>query len=424
LRQAGIEFVSCKLFETKMRKLFINTMKLLKCAVVIGVVAGATLARAQHNGLPVPYASIGSKSVTYAGPGREPSYDLAGPTIRIGLLAPMHGPQKADGEAIVRAAKMALDDESKQSLPGGLRLTLAIGDESGPAWGRVADAVLHLVFDDQAIALITSANGATAHLSEQVANKIGIPVLTLSTDATTTEVNLPWIFRLGPSDTQQADVIARDIYRSRGFRQVLLVTEGDHDGRTGGHEFIEAVRRLGVPDPTSLVINPLQPDVASLLNIIRTQPPQAIVLWTTPENARKLLDSIRRTGTRIPIYLSQETAQEGSGLEFNLQDLDGTKNASEMKIYTVAATATDRTSAYENFAQRYHAETGALPGPTAAQAYDAVRLIARAVRAAGPNRARVRDRISSVRGLPGTSGMINFDGQGNNTAATRLVRLY
>ncbi|HZT69023.1 MAG TPA: ABC transporter substrate-binding protein [Terriglobia bacterium] len=406
-----------------MREPFTNTRGFLCCVVIIGALVSAGVARAQDHGSRVPYASIGSKGVSYAGPGREASYDLVGSTIRIGVIAPMHGPQKADGESIVRAAQMALDDESKQPLPGSLRLTLAVGDESGPAWGRVTDAVLHLVFDDHAVALITSANGATAHLSEQVANKIGIPVLTLSTDSTTTQLNLPWIFRLGPSDTQQAVAMARDIYHVRGFRHVLLVTERDHDGRTGGHEFIEAARRLGVPDPASLIINPLQPDTVSLLNVVRTQPPQAILLWTTPENARKLLESIRRIGAHIPVCLPQEAAQEGSGLKFNREDSDGGENASGMGIYTVAG-VTDGASAYECFAQRYQAETGALPGPVAAEAYDAVRLIARAVRTAGPNRARVRDCLSSVRDFPGTSGVIRFDGEGNNTTATRLVRLY
>ncbi len=169
---------------------------------------------AQQGPPPAPYASIGSTGVSYAGPGRESSYDLRGPIIHIGILAPLNGPQKANGEAIVRAARMALKDAAQGPLPGGLHLELAIGDESGPAWGRVTDAVLRLVFNDHAVAIVTSASGVTAHLSEQVGNKIGVPILTLSSDATTTQINLPWIFRLGPSDAQQAQAMARDIYRS------------------------------------------------------------------------------------------------------------------------------------------------------------------------------------------------------------------
>ena len=61
-----------------------------------------------------PYASIAEKGVSYAGPAREPAYNLSGSEIQIGLLAPLHGPQKAQGDAMVAAAQMALRDTSQR----------------------------------------------------------------------------------------------------------------------------------------------------------------------------------------------------------------------------------------------------------------------------------------------------------------------
>jgi branched-chain amino acid transport system substrate-binding protein len=405
-----------------MRKPLHKFGRFLGCASLLGIFAGSASALAQQSPSPAPYASIATNGVSYAGPGREASYDLRGPTIHIGVLAPLNGPQKADGEAIIRAARMALQDAARQPLPGGLHLELAIGDESGPAWGRVTDAVLRLVFNDHAVAVVTSANGATAHLSEQVGNRIGVPILTLSTDATTTQINLPWIFRLGPSDAQQAQVIARDIYQVRGFRRVLLVTERDHDGRMGGREFVEAARRIGVPGSASLAIDPLRSDAAALLAVIRTDCPQAIVFWTQPEIAKKLLAVIQGNGIHAPIYLSLETVQEGSGLEPRHENIAGIKDPSGAGIYTVAS-ALEATPLRESFARRYLAATGSFPGPVAAEAYDAVRMIAQAVREAGPNRARVRDHILRTQGIAGAEGKISFDSQGNNRVEVSLVRL-
>jgi branched-chain amino acid transport system substrate-binding protein len=407
------------ILELQMRKAFHSLGKLLGCASLLVIFVGSALA--QQKSPPAPYASIETSGVTYAGPGRESSYDLRGPVIHIGVLAPLNGPRKADGEAIVRAARMALEDEARQPLHGGLHLELAVGDESGPAWGRVTDAVLHLVFNDHAVAIVTSANGTTAHLSEQVGNKIGVAILTLSTDATTTQINLPWIFRLAPSDAQQAKAIAQDIYRARGFKRVLLVAERDHDGRVGGRAFVEAARRLGAPGPTTLAIDPLRPATGALLAAIRKDSPQAIVFWTQPENARKLLEAIREKGIYAPIYLSQETAQAGSGLNFAPENTAGVKDPSGAGIYTVDIGA-DGTAAGESFARRYQAATGTYPSPVATEAYDAVRLVAQSVRKAGPNRARMRDQILRAQGIAGAAGKISFDSQGNNRAEVCLVR--
>jgi branched-chain amino acid transport system substrate-binding protein len=82
------------------------------------------------------------------------------------------------------------------------------------------------------------------------------------------------------------------------------------------------------------------------------------------------------------------------------------------------------TPSRENFARRYQAATGIFPSPVATEAYDAVRLIARAVREAGPNRARVRDHISNTEDFAGVSGTISFDSQGNNHTDVCLVRLH
>ena len=187
--------------------------------------AGLSLAQS------APYASINRDAVNYNGPGREANHDLAGSEIRIGLLLPLSGPRQAQGEALRRAAQMAVDDENAASPPD-RRLTLVTRDESGP-WGQASTQIVNLVFDDQAVALITSGEGGSAHLAEQIGNKIGVPILTLSSDSTTTEINLPWIFRLGPTDAAQAQAFAADIYRNRKLQKVLLLSENDRDGRMG-----------------------------------------------------------------------------------------------------------------------------------------------------------------------------------------------
>jgi branched-chain amino acid transport system substrate-binding protein len=410
-------------FEREMRKPAHSFWRSLpRWAGLLAILGMAALARGQKKSSAGPYASIGSKGVSYQGPGRQKAFDLPGPTIRIGLLAPLRGPQQADGKAIVAAARMALHDATRRPLPGGLHLALAIGDESGPSWGHVAEVVIHLVFDEHAVGIVTSASGAVAHLSEQVGNRVGVPVLTLSTDPTTTEIDLPWIFRMGPSDAVQAQTFARSIYRECGFRRVLLISGTDHDGRVGHHAFLDAARRLGVSAPDSLLINPLDPDVHALLAAIQAKPPQAIVFWTLPENARQLLATIREHAIRASIYLSQEAAQEGSGMKFLPLEGVAANDPPGAGIYTVASERQEM-ALRKSFVRRYRLATGADPSPVAAEAYDAIRLIARAVRKAGPNRARVRDQISRDRNLSGVSGTIAFDDQGNNRAGVRLLRL-
>jgi branched-chain amino acid transport system substrate-binding protein len=399
---------------------FLRKSQALVCG--LAVLGFAAAARAKDKAPQSPYASIGSKGVSYSGPGRDSSYDLPGTTVRIGLVAPLRGPEKPAGDAIVVAARMALQDVEQNPLPGGQQLVLAIGDESVPPWGQFANVLIHLVLDEQAVAVVTSSSGVTTHLSEQIGNRIGVPILTLSTDPTTTQIDLPWIFRLGPSDALQAQLFAQDIFRDRGLESVLLVAERGHDGRVGGEEFQRALRTLGAPSPASIAVDPLQPDAGAVLALIKARSPQAIVFWTCSETASRLLQQIRQAEIDVPVYLSQEAAQEDFPRGTTQSGAPVEKDIQSAGVWTVESAAT-RTTSSNSFAQRYESKMGKPPSPVAAEAYDAVCLVVDALRAAGANRARVRDQLARVKNFSGASGIISFDNEGNNRSTPRLVRI-
>ncbi len=357
---------------------------------------------------PAPYAVIPRDAVNYAGPGRDARHDLEGTGIKIGFLAPLTGPGQDEAKGLLEAAQLAIEDEAASPLPEGRRLSIVPRDQSGP-WGRASNEIVRLVYEDQAVAIVTALDGGSAHLAEQVGNKVGIPIVTLSTDPTTTQINLPWIFRLGPTDTQQARAFVRDIYVARALKHVMLITENGHDGRVGGEEFQKAARELNTPPVIQLAIDASDWNPDSVVSQILTQKPEALVFWTGHETAARLAPRFRSALPTAPIYLCQEAAQ-------------GTLEGDHENIWIV----TSRFAASplrESFERRYRVRAGIFPSPAAAQAYDAVRILAAALRRSGPNRARLRDALATLSSFSGASGVIAFDHAGNDLSDVTLVRL-
>jgi branched-chain amino acid transport system substrate-binding protein len=363
-----------------------------------------------------PYAAIDRDAVSYNGTGRDGGHDLAGTEIRLGLLAPLAGPRQAEGAALRRAAEMAIEEENATSLPGGHRLVLVMRDESGP-WDQASAQIVHMVFDDQVVALITSAEGNSAHLAEQVGNKIGVPILTLSTDSTTTEINLPWIFRMGPTDTAQARVFAREIYQSRKLQRVVLLGQDDRNGRLGGEEFVKAAREMNAAAPTQIVVEPGKFPEETAGKELATA--QAVVIWTNATTANWLTARVRELRPAVPIYLCRSAAEEDSSAEIPLR----CPACSHQDGNRLIAAAPENREVWTAFYQHYRRRFGAEPGIGAAEAYDAVRVIAASLRQSGPNRARLRDTLAGVSVFAGAAGVISFDHAGNNTAPVTLVKL-
>lgn len=389
----------------------------------LAFLASTVLAPAQTGSdLPIPYASINREATNYFGPGRETSADIVDPEIKIGILVMLKGPRKAQGEALIQAAQMALEEEAPNALPGH-RLALVVRDATGP-WGRASGEIVRLIFDDQSVALITCADGNMAHLAEQVGNREGVPVLTLSSDSATTKINIPWLFRVVPDDAEQAQVIARNIYRERRLRRVLLVTERDHDGRVGGEAFQDAARKLRAPDPDHLEVSSSAVEIDSVVGRFNVQPPEAMVVWTGSEIAERLLERIWETKIHAPVYLCHKAAQESTRLRGigppGPREQESPKDAD---LWVAASRGNELSPLRKDFEWRYVARTGMLPTTGAFETYDAVRLVVIALRKAGPNRTRLRDRLARVSNFSGVSGTISFDGNGNDPPVLKIVRL-
>lgn len=367
-----------------------------------------------------PYAAMNRNAVYYAGAGAGASHDLHGKNATIGMMLPLSGPLAADGRALLQAAQMAIDEEAKIPLPGGQRLALVVRDETGP-WGQASNEIVHLIFEDNAIAIITSPEGNIAHQAEQIANKIDVPVLTLSSDATTTQINMPWIFRLGPSDEDEARAFAQEIYNTHGFRNVLLIAEADHGGRVGADEFEKAGRELGATAPKRVDLSASSTGVESAVGALKSTTAQAVVLWTGKEFAAELIPVLRRTASKTPIYLCRKAA-EFTSIDRRAESASAQSEAKGSEIW-VSASRLGVTPAQRQFGKGFLARTGVKATEADAAAYDAVRVIATALRRAGANRVRVRDVFASGDPLQGATGTISFDTAGNEHGRLAVVAL-
>jgi branched-chain amino acid transport system substrate-binding protein len=393
----------------------------LSLIVVAAIALVAAPAKAQAGpGTEKPYASMNRNAVYYAGTGAGASHDMGGNRVTIGMILPLEGPLAAQGKILLQAAQMALDEESKNPLPDGQHLALAVRDESGP-WGQASEEIVRLILQDNAVAVITSPEGTIAHQAEQIANRIGVPVVTLSSDATTTQINMPWIFRLGPSDEDEAFAFARNIYQTRGFSRVLLLAEADHDGRVGADQFERVARQLDPTPPLRMDLPSSPEGIESASERAKTLDPDAVVLWTDYDLAARLIRRIRLRAPGMPIYVCRKAAEFSAMSEPSGSDSAESKG-NDAEIW-VSVSSARMTPAGRRFEKNFASRTGTEPNEAAGAAYDAVHAIAGALRRAGDNRVRVRDVLASGKSLQGMSGSISFDSAGNERGRTTVVGL-
>jgi len=393
--------------------------------LLLSIVALPELAAAQDELTPkTPYATLDPSAVAYRGPGRETAANLPGTTVKIGLLLPLQGTRASEGQSLLEAAKLALAaEEDVGPLTDGRHMELAVRNEA-ERWGQASSEMVQLISEEQVAALITSSDGSVAHQAEQIANKIGIPIVTLASDATTTRINIPWIFRLGPSDEDQARDIAAHIYRPGILKKVLLLVETDHDGRVGAEEFEKAVQHLGGTPPERLEIASSELHLETIEVQAKASAAEAIVLWTSTSLAERILPPLRQGDLVRPIYLCRKAAASVPANAFAAtEDETQTRNQNPLGIWVTASVTGATNRETSEFAERYREKTGVWPSFEALQIYDAVRLVAKSLRVAGANRTRLRDYLAAGNRFEGLSGTIVFDSAGNTLGDIQLLRI-
>jgi substrate-binding family protein len=166
-----------------------------------------------------PYAKVGEGGVAYSGP---PVADAPAGPLRLVVFGP--GADRAASTAKVRAVLEPL----------GERYLLAPVDADKP-WGQASTELVNLLYQGNAVGIIAVGRNA-AHLAEQLAAKVFIPLIAISSDSALTSVNLPWIFRL-PPDASLEDAIAamtaaaEESGPNRGRLRDALASSGRFDNR-------------------------------------------------------------------------------------------------------------------------------------------------------------------------------------------------
>lgn len=351
------------------------------------------------------YAMLDRNSVRYLGPGRDSAYDLSGTEAVIGLILPAQNGSANQAARLLAVAQHAVDEAlAVAPLEDGRKIRLAVRKE-GQRWGQTSSDLVALVQEERALALVTLFNGDTAHQAEQIANKLSIPVITLASDGSTTAANIPWIFRLGPSDKDQAEAISTAIAGKAS--NVLLISEKDHDGRAGKAELLRALTSRGMTNVTTLEFEPKGWNESVWREQLEKAAPEVVIVWSNPGLASRIADTVSAVAPHAKVILSRKAAQD-LDLRAAMQNLsprptfDNSATAAPPLVLLTASEADRRDDSLQIAARGVE---------------QAVETLVQAIRPAGRNRARVRDFLARNTQEAG----MRFDAAGNALAQWKLV---
>jgi branched-chain amino acid transport system substrate-binding protein len=333
--------------------------------------------------------------------------------VRVAAIVSTTGAASTYGEKVASGIELArLELDSEAGWFGRRFVVYFDDDRTLPSRGV---EVLRERIDRDGVRLVIGAVTSPVSLAlAETCESRGVVLVSPSASAPELSEAGEFVFRVAPSDTLEGNSMA-EFARDLGLSQVAVVAVA---GAYGDGLRATFVRRFEGPRRRIVAVVSFAELDAAVLDAMASEVvasrPDGIYLGAYEADAAAIARRLREAGFRGVILGS-------SALGPVFAERAG--SAAELTVfpkYEFDPRSTD--PATLGFVERYRAAYGATPGPEAAQGYDAMKVLARAVhdaKSADPDAVRLA--LTAIRDYSGATGRIAFDRNGD---VQRYPRLY
>jgi branched-chain amino acid transport system substrate-binding protein len=298
--------------------------------------------------------------------------DVAPAQIKIGAAEALTGNAAQYGTPIRKGLELALGEINGSGGIHGQKIELIIEDEQGKKEEAI-NVFKKLIFQDRVLMLFGPTLSNSAQASDPVAQSAGVVVFGTSNTADGITSIGNYVFRNSVTEADILPVTLRVASLKTGLKKVAVLYGNDDIFTKSGYDnFKIALQTLKIPVTTTETFAKGDVDFKAQLTKIKAGGPDAIVLSALIAEGAPIMVQARQLGIALPFI-------GGNGMNsprvFELAK-DSSDNLWVGSPWSVENPAAEN----KRFIAAYQKTYAALPDQFAAQAYDAVHIVAQALR--------------------------------------------
>jgi branched-chain amino acid transport system substrate-binding protein len=335
-------------------------------------------------------------------------------TLKIGMCNPMTGPGAEIGQLQAEGAKLGIAKVNAAGGALGKKFEVVMEDDQTTNPGIVL-CFSRLVNRGDLVAVISSIRSTQVNAMSPDAKKAGIPVFIGGTDPTLTHAGNPWYFRTRPNDSFSAKVMAEFGVKDLGKKKWAIVHSADAFGTNGAKQLIEALKAYGIEPLTVQSFPNGQADLMPVVLAVQQSGADMLGTYIAFENDVAVMARQMKQLGVAPAWIGSASLMATTTLDLAGPAVYGTYSVPDFN----QASSPQAKVYYDEFLK----VVGRAPEHTSAWVYDAITLLAEAVKKAGStNPDKVRAALLSIKNYPGIEGTYTFDENGDGLRGYNVVR--
>jgi branched-chain amino acid transport system substrate-binding protein len=332
--------------------------------------------------------------------------------VKVGALLAVTGPASFLGAPEAHTLEMLVADLNAQGGIDGHKVELVLKDTGGSPEKAISFA-RQLIEEHGVLAIVGPSTSGESIAVKAVAQEGKTILLSCAAAEVITTPLLPYVFKVAPKDRDAVEVIFRRM-KKLGITRIGLLTSNTGFGKAGKEQVERLAPEHGLQIAVNEVYDKAATDLTAEATKLKAAGVQAVLNWSIEPAQAIVIKNVRQIGLDVPIFQSHGFA--------NVQYAKAAGAAAEGVMFPAsrivvaeALPASDRqkpvVAAYKKaYEARFNEDVSTFGG----HAYDALAVLAKAVREVGTDREKVRSAIEGTRGLVGTAGVFNFSPADHN----------
>ena len=332
---------------------------------------------------------------------REPQTARATGEIPIGVYAALTGPEAAFGNATVQGEKLAADEINAAGGVLGRKIHLYIEDDQGKA-EEAASVVTKLITSNDVIALVGENSSNQSLAAAPIAQSSRIPMISPSSTNPAVTQKGDYIFRVCFTDPYQGKALATFVRTNLKAKSAGVLVDRKNDYSVGLAEFFtKEFTANGGKIAKEQSYSGGDTEFRPQLTAIKSASPDVLFLPGFYTDVGQIAIQARDLGITVPFV-------GGDGWDSPTVIQIGGKSV-ENSYFSDHYFVGDPRPVVQKFVRAIRKRSGVNPEANSALGYDALQILAAAIRKAGSlDGQKIRDAIAATRDYQGVSGTITM----------------
>ena len=343
----------------------------------------------------------------------------AAEAYKVGGVFSVTGRASFLGDPEKKTALMLQEEINKKGGINGHPLELVIYDDEGDST-KCALAVRKLITQDKVCAIIGPSLSGLSLAVLPEAEKHEIPLVSCAasykivTKDPETGEQWKWVFKTPQSDSMAVEAIYIHM-KKHGISQIAIMSVTTGFGASGRGELLRLAPQFGMTIMADEKYGPKDTDMTVQLTKIKGKAPQAIVNWSIGPTQVVMVRNWKELGmTNITLYQSH-----GFGSRKNIELAAGAAEGvycplGACNIAEILPNDHPQKRVTMGYLRAYTAKYSEPLSSFGGHAWDSLSMVAKALNAVGPDKAKIRDYLENLKGFVGQHGVFNFSPKDHN----------